>query len=340
MTSASPLVSVCIANYNGMAVIDACLNSVMQQQGDMEIEILVHDDASTDASVDHIRRHYPQVRLICSADNVGFCVANNRMAQAARGEYLLLLNNDAALFPDALHELVAEARRPGASAILTLPQFDAASGVLVERGCLLDPFYNPVPNLDPRREEVAVVIGACLWLRRSLWLEMGGFPEWFGSIAEDMYLCCRARLAGYSVRALRVSGYQHWQGKSFGGNRLSEQRMQTTFRRRALSERNKTLVMLMMSPWFFLIWLLPMHILLLLVEGLLLSMLRRDLRFLRVIYLPAMAALLLLRRQWWRVRRDVQPARQAGSVRASLAVTTLWPRKLAMLWRYGLPRVR
>lgn len=340
MTGAPPVVSVCIANYNGMAVIDACLTSVQQQQGNMEIEILVHDDASTDASADHIRQHYPQVRLICSTNNVGFCVANNRMAQAARGEYLLLLNNDATLFPDALQVFAAEARQLEVPAILTLPQFDAAGDVLVDRGCLLDLFYNPVPNLDPRREDVAMVIGACLWLRRSLWLELGGFPEWFGSIAEDMYLCCRARLAGYPVRALRVSGYKHWQGKSFGGNRLSEQRMQTTFRRRALSERNKTLVMLMMSPWLFLIWLLPLHLLWLLFEGLLLSLLRRDLRFLRVVYLPAMAALLLVRRQWWRVRCDVQAARQAGSLRASLAVTTLWPRKLAMLWRYGLPQVR
>jgi GT2 family glycosyltransferase len=339
MTDAAPLVSVCIANYNGIPVIDACLNSVHQQQGDMEIEILVHDDASTDGSVDHLRQQYPQVRLICSTDNVGFCKANNRMVQAARGEYLLLLNNDAALFPDALQALLAEARGLHGPAILTLPQYDATSGALVDRGCLLDLFYNPVPNLDPRRQEVAMVIGACLWLPRSLWRELGGFPEWFGSIAEDMYLCCHARLAGYAVRTLDVSGYRHWQGKSFGGNRLSEQRLRTTFRRRALSERNKTLVMVMMSPWFLLVWLLPMHLLWLLVEGLLLSLLQRDLRFLRVVYLPAMAALLLRRRQWWRVRRGVQAVRQAGSVRASLAVTTLWPRKLSMLWRYGLPKV-
>ena len=42
-----------------------------------------------------------------------------------------------------------------------------------------------------------MVIGACLWIQKGLWEELGGFPEWFGSIAEDMYLCCRARLAGY-----------------------------------------------------------------------------------------------------------------------------------------------
>lgn len=339
MKSETPLISVCIANYNGMPVIDACLGSVLQQQGDMEIEILVHDDASTDTSVDHLRRQYPQVKLICSSENVGFCMANNRMAHAARGEYLLLLNNDAALSSDALQELLAESRRLDGPAILTLPQYDATSGALVDRGCLLDPFYNPVPNLDPRRQEVAMVIGACLWLPRSLWLELGGFPEWFGSIAEDMYLCYRARLAGYPVRALSQSGYRHWQGKSFGGNRLSEQGLRTTFRRRALSERNKTLVMVLMSPWFLLAWLLPVHLLWLLVEGVLLSLLRRDLRFLRVVYLPAISGLLQYRKQWMQLRREVQNSRQPGAVRSGLAVTIFWPRKLIMLWRHGLPKV-
>ena len=62
MSSMAPLVSVCIANYNGMEVIDDCLRSVLAQQGDIAVEILVHDDASSDGSLDHIREHYPQVK--------------------------------------------------------------------------------------------------------------------------------------------------------------------------------------------------------------------------------------------------------------------------------------
>jgi hypothetical protein len=63
-----------------------------------------------------------------------------------------------------------------------------------------------------------------------------------------MYLCCVARLWGHPVRALPASGYRHWQGKSFGGNRVADNRLSTTFRRRALSERNKTFVMAMTRP--------------------------------------------------------------------------------------------
>jgi len=176
------LISVCIANYNGMEVIDDCIRSVMAQQSGVDVEILVHDDASTDGSLEYVRTHYPSVKTIQSESNVGFCVANNRMVAAATGEYVLLLNNDAALFPDALQSLLAEARRLDKPAILTLPQFDAASGVLVDRGCLLDPFYNPVPNLDVARLDVAMVIGACLGISKTFRDELGVYQAWLKCI--------------------------------------------------------------------------------------------------------------------------------------------------------------
>ena len=190
------MISVCIANYNGIGMIDACIDSVRRQDCAATVEIIVHDDASTDGSVAHIRSCHPGVRLIEGAANAGFCVANNRMAAAAQGEYLLLLNNDATLMPGALEALIDESGRLGRHAVLTLPQYDAETDELLDMGSMLDLFLNPVPNRDPARGEVGTVHGACLWIPKSLWQELGGFPEWFGSVAEDLYLCCRARLAG------------------------------------------------------------------------------------------------------------------------------------------------
>ena len=338
MSNLAPLVSVCIANYNGMDVIDDCLRSVLAQQGDITLEILVHDDASSDGSLDHIREHYPQVKVITSAENVGFCIANNRMAAAATGKYLLLLNNDAALFADALQTLLAEAQRLAKPAILSLPQFDATSGQLVDRGCLLDPFFNPVPNLDLKRSDVAMVIGACLWIPKDLWDELEGFPEWFGSIAEDMYLCCRARLAGYAVRALAVSGYRHWQGMSFGGNKPQGSRLCSTFRRRQLSERNKTFVLIVVSPEVLLALVLPWHLLFLHVEGLLMSILKRDASIWTRIYAPITPALWRKRAQLWSLRQATQGRRRV-SLRNWLRVFALLPYKLMMLSKYGLPKI-
>lgn len=339
MTDITPLISVCIANYNGMEVIDDCLRSVLDQKGHISVEILVHDDASNDGSAAYVRDHYSNVRLITSKSNVGFCIANNRMAAAARGQYLLLLNNDAALFPDALQTLLDEASRLGKPAILTLPQFDATSGTLVDRGCLLDPFFNPVPNLNAECQDVAMVIGACLWVPKALWDELDGFPPWFVSIAEDMYLCCRARLAGYGVYVLRSSGYRHRQGKSFGGNRSIDGQLRTTYRRRSLSERNKTFVMVLISPSLQLAIILPVHLALIGLEGLTIALLKLDSRVWVEIYYPVFKGIWEERHKLVEARREIQKTRKIN-LRDWLKVFVKFPRKIQMLVRYGIPVIK
>ncbi len=59
---AVPVCSVCIANFNGETLLEACLDSVIEQQGGIAFEILVHDDASTDGSLDLLRTRYPTFR--------------------------------------------------------------------------------------------------------------------------------------------------------------------------------------------------------------------------------------------------------------------------------------
>lgn len=337
MTTA-PVCSVCIANYNGESLLADCIDSILAQDCDFAVEILVHDDASTDASPALLRERYPQVEVITSAANVGFCIANNRLADRARGDYLLLLNNDAALAPDALSTLFAHAGRQQPAGILTLPQYDWETNELVDRGCLLDPFYNPVPNLAPDRTDVAMVIGACLWIPRGLWHELGGFPEWFESIAEDMYLCCRARLAGYPVEVTAGSAYRHRQGQSFGGNRASAGRLSTTYRRRRLSERNKTFVLTVCTPGPWLSLLLPLHLLALSVEGALLALAKHEVRLWDEIYANALRSLLRERRHLANERRDVQRSRRMPA-RIYARSFTMLPRKLRMLLKHGLPGI-
>lgn len=331
--------SVCIAHYNGIDLIDACIASVRAQDCGFAVEIIVHDDASSDGSAAHIAARHPDVRLIESSENAGFCVANNRMAEAAQGEYLLLLNNDAALLPGALDALMREALRLQRPAILGLPQYDAETGDLLDVGSLLDPFLNPVPNRGLRRNDVGMVAGACLWIPRRLWQELGGFPEWFGSVAEDLYLCCRARLAGYPVIALGESGYLHRVGQSFGGGKAKAGRLATTFRRRALSERNKTFVMVLCHPASLLAILLPLHLLLITLEGLLLTVALRGVSLWREVYAPLIPRLYACRNELQRGRRIAQASR--NTTLAGWLKPVRWRlRKLELLLQYGLPEVK
>lgn len=339
MSASMPVCSVCVANYNGVELLDACIGSILRQDCGAEVEIIVHDDASTDASLALLAERYPQVQVIASERNVGFCIANNRMAAAARGEFLLLLNNDAELLPDALRTLLDAARSIGTPAILSLPQFDLATGRLIDIGSLLDPFLNTVPNLDPSLGDVAAVIGACLWVPRTLWQELGGFPDWFGSLAEDTFLCCAARLHGCRVIALGSSGFRHRVGASLGGGKpAADNRLRTSLRRRALSERNKNQVMVMTYPAALLVALLPLHILLLLAEGAVLSVLRADARLWREVYVASIAALWQERRRLSGMRARLQAHRRIGCFDFVRPLTWL-PHKLRLLSRHGLPRV-
>jgi GT2 family glycosyltransferase len=334
-----PVCSICIANYNGQDMILSCIESVKKQDFGYPFEIIVHDDASTDNSVKIIREKYPEVVLIESPENAGFCISNNRMAAKAKGKYLLFLNNDACLLPDALDKLYSRSERGKEPAITGLPQYDMETGILIDRGSLFDPFLNPVPNRDIKITDVGMVIGACLWLPKSLWEDLGGFPEWFQTLAEDMYLCCLARLHGYSVMVLPDSGFNHWVGKTLGGGKVDAGRLITSMKRRALSERNKSFVMALIypPPLFHIIF--PLHLSLLIIEGFALSLIKFDFRLLGRIYLPAVGAVFSEYKRLAGLRKKIQ-ARRRIDLREFLSVFSPVPHKLRMLFRHGLPDVK
>jgi GT2 family glycosyltransferase len=334
-----PICSICIANFNGREVLEACLDSVFRQDFPYPVEIIVHDDASTDGSADIVNDKFPSVQLIRSDSNVGFCVSNNRMVAVAKGKFILLLNNDAALYEDALSTLYNFAVGENGYGILGLPQYDMQTGKLIDIGSLFDPFLNPIPNKNNSRRNVGMVIGACMWLPKKLWDELGGFPEWFESLAEDMYLCCNARLKGYPVIALPESGFNHWVGKSLGGGKVVQRTLQTTYRRRALSERNKSYVMLLCYPGLLACFLIPLHLVLFTIEGMILTAVKRDPHIWSGIYRSSLKALWARRRELALLRNEIQEKRTVSS-RSYYAVHSIVPHKLTMLLRHGLPTIK
>jgi GT2 family glycosyltransferase len=334
----APVISVCIANYNGEAFLRECIESVLNQEDPPAFEIIVHDDASNDRSLE-VLSQFPLVRVIASAHNVGFCISNNRMADIAKGNYLLLLNNDAELHPDALNALASFAQASSDDPVLSLAQFDYDTGALLDKGFLLDPFANPVPCLGSTTGERAMVMGSCLWISVPLWKRIGGFPEWIESIGEDLYLCCYARLLGHTVRVCEQSGYKHRVGSSFGGGKVRNRRLATTARRRALSERNKLFVLLIFQPFALLVMIIPLHVMFLLAEGALLALWHKNPRLIARIHIAALLAPLRRRHEILRLRRDAQKARLASW--GQFLKPMIWaPWKLVLLWRHGMPFVQ
>jgi GT2 family glycosyltransferase len=329
--------SICIANYNGEAMLRECIDSILGQVPRASFQIIVHDDASTDHSLALLRTAYPQVDVLVSLTNVGFCIANNRMAAISRAPRLLLLNNDAALFRDAIATL-SSAAAASSEGIMTLPQYDWKTGKLVDRGCLLDPFNNPIPNLDAQCQSVGMVIGACLAIPKQTWDNLGGFPIWLESIGEDLFLCAMARLAAIPVSVAATSGYRHRQGVSFGGNRAGTSGLSTTLRRRRLSERNKTSVLVVTTPTWVVWPLTLVHLALLAVEGLLLTVMKRDAVIWREIYWYTLKFVLTNSRFLLLQRKNAQLRRRAG-LRSFLRPMRLSLHKLSLLRTHGVPSI-
>lgn len=95
-------VSIIIVNYNTKDLIKDCLDSVFQYTKDLDFEVIISDNGSTDGSVELIKNLFPKVHLIENKENLGFGGANNKGLKFATGKYILYLNSDTVLLNNAV----------------------------------------------------------------------------------------------------------------------------------------------------------------------------------------------------------------------------------------------
>ncbi len=336
MNHKRPICSVCIANFNGESTILDCLRSVSQQATDVDIEIIVHDDASTDGSVELIK-NFPGIILLRSKDNCGFCGSNNKMASVATGDFLLFLNNDAYLEKHSIQSMYERSIQKRHRSIISIPQYDANNQRLLDLGYRLDLFLNPIWNRA--REQICYVSGACMWVPRDIWRETGGFPEFFGSVGEDLYLCLAARLLGYQVDMAFSSKVFHHVGQSLGGGNIdSNRRLSTTYRRRFLSERNRLYVMFLTYPLPALFFTLPCLMMIDIVEGALLAILKVDPSPFTKIYLRALRHFISSLPILYEKRLGLQEKKRIG-LRTFFKGFIPCYYKIVLFLRHGLPRI-
>ena len=138
--------------------------------------------------------------------------------------------------------------------------------------------------------------------------------------------------------ALNTSGFYHRVGNSFGGGKVSDDRLSTTFRRRALSERNKLFTMLIIVPKVWLFVCLPFQLILLLIEGTALALLKWQWRIWNDIYAPLIPSVYHCRANWIEMRRATQQHKSI-SFYSWLRIMKWQPYKLQMLIKYGIPRI-
>jgi GT2 family glycosyltransferase len=110
--------TVIIATYNARDILADCLRSLYRHPPSEPYEVIVVDDASGDGTSEMVRAEFPGVRLMRNDVNRHYAFSNNRAMDVARGQYLLLLNNDTIVLPGALDAMVAFLRQqPDAGAV-------------------------------------------------------------------------------------------------------------------------------------------------------------------------------------------------------------------------------
>lgn len=233
--SVPPRVSIIVVSYNTREMTLECLRSV-QAQTQVPYELILVDNASTDGSAEAIAAEFPDVRMMAETDNHGFALANNLAAQAARGEYLLLLNPDTVVLDHAIDRLVAfadahsQARIWGGKTLygdMSLNPTNAWNrmtlwGVISQALGFSSLFrnsnlFNPeaIPGWDRDSEsEVDIVTGCFFLIKRAFWEELGGFDKTFYMYGEEADLCLRARAKGARPKITPEAQIIHYAGAS------------------------------------------------------------------------------------------------------------------------------
>jgi len=207
----APRASLIISSWNGRHLLAACLPRVLiaVEQAGGDHEVIVVDDASSDDSVDFVRREFPEVRLLALERNVRFAGANNAAARIAKGDILIFLNNDMLVAPDFLPPLLrhfADADTFAVTAHIEMPPKRTAAGVVRETGLVRAKLKNGFLVLrheDPESDRAVPVIyaggGSSAW-RRDRFLGLGCFDRLFRPFYfEDLDISYRGQKAGWKI---------------------------------------------------------------------------------------------------------------------------------------------
>lgn len=212
--------SIAIASWNTVNLLDQCLESVYRTSADLDFEIIVVDNASKDGSADMVASKYPDVKLLQNRVNLGFAAACNLAFKHSEGRYFLLLNTDTIVLDNAFKALV-EFMDAHADAGATGCRLLNRDGSL-QRSCsefpnllteLFDALY--LSKLFPKSKffarysmaywdfndtrEVDFAGGSCLIVRRETIEEVGLLDESFFMYTEEADWCYRMQQNGWKV---------------------------------------------------------------------------------------------------------------------------------------------
>lgn len=210
------LVSIIIPTYNNLDLTQDCLEAIQRHTPAGIYEVIMVDNGSTDGTPEFLRglQDLGQIRLILNDNNLGFAPACNQGARAARGEFLLFLNNDTRVTSGWLEELLHSAQEhPQVAAVgakLLYPDDTVQhAGVTISADKkflhIYKHFHKDHPAVNKERT-FQILTAACLLVKKEPFSRSGGFDESYHNGCEDVDLCLRFGQQGlqllYNPRAV------------------------------------------------------------------------------------------------------------------------------------------
>jgi GT2 family glycosyltransferase len=226
--------SVIILNYNVRYFLDLCIGSVQKAIQDIEAEIIVVDNNSTDDSCKMLKECYPNLKLIFNKENVGFPKGNNLGVAQAKGEYVCILNPDTVVAEDTFTKVLAFAQTKDDMGIVGVKLIDGTGNFLPEskRGTptpfvaftKISGLYKIFPQIfgkyyaqhlsENDSGKVAILVGAFMVIKRELYHTIGGFDENCFMYSDDIDLSYMALKNGKSNYYFSATSVIHYKGES------------------------------------------------------------------------------------------------------------------------------
>jgi len=227
--------SVIVVSWNTRELLRRCLKALNQELVDLESEVFLVDNHSSDRSAEMVAAEFPSVHLIANQSNRGFAAANNQALVLAKGENILLLNPDTELQPGALVSLFSFLDSHPAAAVVapqllnsdrsiqrSCRQFPSFSGMLYEilglsRLFPSQPAFRQYKLLDWNHDDERQVDqpeGACLLVRRQVIEQVGLLDEGYFMLFEEVDWCYRIKQAGWEIWFTPSATVIHHYGQS------------------------------------------------------------------------------------------------------------------------------
>ena len=227
-------VAVVILNYNGQKFLEQFLPNVIANCDPALAEVIVADNASTDDSVEFMREHFPDIRLIENGSNGGFSMGYNLALRQIDAEYYVLLNSDIEVASHWIEPVVElmdahpeiAACQPKILSYYHKEKFEyaGASGGFIDqygypfcRGRIFQNLEDDKGQYDTPCE-VFWATGACMFVRADLYHQIGGLDDSFFAHMEEIDLCWRLKNAGYKVYCCPQSKVYHIGGGTLPKN--------------------------------------------------------------------------------------------------------------------------